>query len=88
MRTGRCSASAIARSGASSSAGAGRSTTGRVSGHSLRVGAVQSMRRRGASVPAIMQNFRWRDSRTAAGYLAVDDVGRDATATYFEDGGK
>lgn len=57
---------------------------GRVSGHSLRVGSAQSLVRRGADLPQLMQAGRWRDSATAAGELA----GRGAVARFFGGAGK
>ncbi|MCY4019732.1 MAG: tyrosine-type recombinase/integrase [Chloroflexi bacterium] len=56
---------------------------GRLSGHSLRVGSAQSLVRRGADLPALMQAGRWRDAATAAGYAAGELAGRGAVARFF-----
>lgn len=51
---------------------------GRVSGHSLRVGAAQDLRAAGAEMPELMQAGRWRDAATVAGYTAREDALRGA----------
>ena len=42
---------------------------GRVSGHSLRVGAAQDLLAEGASMPMIMQRGRWSKTDTLMRYL-------------------
>ena len=58
---------------------------GRVSGHSLRVGAAQSLVAAGASTAELMQAGRWTDAATATRYAANELAGRGAVARYFED---
>ncbi len=57
----------------------------RVSGHSLRVGAAQSLVAAGASTAELMQAGRWTDAKTATRYAANELAGRGAVARYFED---
>ncbi len=57
----------------------------RVSGHSLRVGAAQSLVAAGASTAELMQAGRWTDAATATRYAANELAGRGAVARYFED---
>ena len=57
----------------------------RVSGHSLRVGAAQSLVAAGASTAELMQAGRWTDAATATRYAANEPAGRGAVARYFED---
>ena len=52
--------------------------TGRVSGHSLRVGSAQSLLAAGASTAELMQAGRWTDERTAVRYAANELAGRGA----------
>ena len=59
--------------------------TGRVSGHSLRVGSAQSLVAAGASTAELMQAGRWTDAATATRYAANELAGRGAVARYFED---
>ena len=47
---------------------------GRVSGHSFRVGAAQSLRDAGATTPELMAAGRWRRVETMAGYTRVQDA--------------
>ncbi len=54
--------------------------TGRVSGHSLRVGSAQSIVRAGGSTAELMQAGRWRDARTATGHARAELAGRGAVA--------
>jgi len=54
--------------------------TGRISGHSLRVGSAQSIVRAGGSTAELMQAGRWRDARTATGYARAELAGRGAVA--------
>lgn len=44
------------------------------SSHSLRIGAAQSLNRRGASLPHLMMLGRWRSACVAASYVAGDEV--------------
>ena len=60
--------------------------TGRVSGHSLRVGSAQSLVAAGASTAELMQAGRWTDAATATRYAANELAGHGAVARYFEDG--
>lgn len=60
--------------------------TGRVSGHSLRVGSAQSLVAAGASTAELMQAGRWTDERTATRYAANELAANGAVARYFEDG--
>ena len=59
--------------------------TGRISGHSLRVGSAQSLVAAGASTAELMQAGRWTDERTATRYAANELAGRGAVARYFEE---
>ncbi|MCY3930943.1 MAG: tyrosine-type recombinase/integrase [Acidobacteria bacterium] len=59
--------------------------TGRVSGHSLRVGSAQSLVAAGASTAELMQAGRWTDERTATRYAANELAANGAVARYFED---
>ncbi len=59
--------------------------TGRVSGHSLRVGSAQSLVAAGASTAELMQAGRWTDAAIATRYAANELAGRGAVARYFED---
>ncbi len=59
--------------------------TGRVSGHSLRVGSAQSLVAAGASTAELMQAGRWTDAATATRYAANELAGRGAVARFFED---
>ena len=59
--------------------------TGRVSGHSLRVGSAQSLVAAGASTAELMQAGRWTDAATATRYAANELAGRGAVARYFKD---
>ena len=59
--------------------------TGRVSGHSLRVGSAQSLVSAGASTAELMQDGRWTDERTATRYAANELAASGAVARYFED---
>ena len=47
---------------------------GRVSGHSLRVGAAQSLRDRGATAPQLMAAGRWKRVDTMAVYTSAQDA--------------
>ncbi len=58
--------------------------TGRVSGHSLRVGSAQSLVAKGASTAELMQAGRWNDPKTAARYAANELAANGAVARYFE----
>ena len=52
----------------------------RYSGHSLRVGAAQSLTRRGASVPQLQTAGRWRSGETVAHYTKSQRASRNAVA--------
>lgn len=54
--------------------------TGRVRGHSLRVGSAQSLVRAGASLPEILQDGRWASSRMPALYTRKEAAARRGTA--------
>ena len=47
---------------------------GRVSGHSLRVGAAQSLRDAGAKMPELMAAGRWERVETVACYTSTQDA--------------
>ena len=47
---------------------------GRVSGHSLRVGAAQSLRDAGATIPELMAAGRWERVETVACYTSTQDA--------------
>ena len=47
---------------------------GRVSGHSLRVGAAQSLRDAGATMPELMAAGRWERAETVACYISTQDA--------------
>ena len=47
---------------------------GRVSGHSLRVGAAQSLRDAGATTPELMAAGRWKRVETMASYTSTQDA--------------
>ena len=55
-----------------------------VSGHSLRVGAAQSLSARGAALQELMTAGRWRSATTAAQYVAGERAARGAVAVLFE----
>lgn len=54
---------------------------GRISGHSLRVGAAQELARRGAAVPLLMAAGRWASPDMVARYTRHIDAGESAVAT-------
>ena len=54
--------------------------TGKVRGHSLRVGSAQSLVRAGASLPEIQQDGRWASSRMPALYTRKEAAARRGTA--------
>ncbi len=53
---------------------------GKIRGHSLRIGSVQSLVRTGASLPEIQRDGRWASSRMPALYVRKEDAARSATA--------
>lgn len=53
---------------------------GRYSGHSLRVGAAQSLAEHGASLVELMKEGRWKSPRMATHYASNQFVLRSATA--------
>ena len=53
---------------------------GRYSGHSLRVGAAQSLAKHGASLVELMEEGRWKSPRMAVHYAASPLSLRSATA--------
>ena len=55
---------------------------GRFSGHSPRVGAAQSLRRRGAELPELMAAGRWQRPETMALYTRVQDAALGPVARY------
>jgi len=77
----RCSARTVRRAVVRRAAAAG--VSGRVSGHSLRVGSAQSLVRAGASTAELMQAGRWRDPKTATGYTEAELAGRGPVARLF-----
>ena len=54
--------------------------TGRVSGHSLRVGSAQSLVSAGATLPELQQVGRWRSPEMPAHYARAERAGRNAVA--------
>ena len=54
--------------------------TGRVSGHSLRVGSAQSLVSAGATLPELQQAGRWLSAEMPAHYARAERAGRNAVA--------
>ena len=57
-----------------------RGVKGRVSGHSLRVGAAVSLAQGGATLAEMQDNGRWKDSRMPGHYASAQLAARSATA--------
>lgn len=55
---------------------------GRISGHSLRVGAAISLARRGVSTAQLMRVGRWKNPSTALRYIEAELAERDAVAAF------
>ena len=51
-----------------------------VSGHSLRIGAAQSLAEAGATLPEMMQSGRWKNPEMPAHYSRLQRAGQDAVA--------
>ena len=54
--------------------------SGRISGHSLRVGSAQSLAEHGAGLAQIMKDGRWKTAAVAAQYLASQSASASGTA--------